>query len=172
MPIPFAKSVRPDRAAEHPRRPAMSRAVASRAVALGILLAAAGVPAFAADLEVEISGLTPVQAAAPAGQVMVAAFSSASSWLKQPVATGKAALADARGGVVTVRLTGLPAGPVAITVFQDMNGNGKLDSNMIGMPIEPFAFSRQAQGNFGPPSFEQAVLEAGVTRHAIRLPAP
>ncbi|MFX8281946.1 DUF2141 domain-containing protein, partial [Acinetobacter baumannii] len=43
-------------------------------------------------------------------------------------------------------------------VFQDANGNGRLDMNAMGMPVEPFGFSNDAVGNFGPPRFEQAVL--------------
>ncbi len=31
-----------------------------------------------------------------------------------------------------------------------------MDRNLIGMPVEPYAFSNDAVGNFGPPTFEQA----------------
>ncbi|WP_431256656.1 DUF2141 domain-containing protein [Roseateles chitinivorans] len=91
--------------------------------------------------------------------------------MKKPVATAKTASTEARDGVIKVRLKGLPEGPVGIAIYQDLNGNGKLDSSVIGIPIEPYAFSRQAQGSFGPPTFDQAALPAGTTRHAIRLPA-
>lgn len=140
----------------------------------GVALLLGAPMARAADLEVEVSGVTAVsadKASDKAGQVLVAVYVGADVWLRKPTAVGRAALSELKDGAVKLRLSGLPDGPVAISVFQDLNGNGKLDSNMMGMPTEPYAFSRQAQGNFGPPSFDQAALPAGTTRHAIRLPA-
>jgi len=142
----------------------------SAAVAfIGAALLLAASQAHAADLELEISGVTATGADKPS-QVQVAAYSSADIWLKKPTATARAASTEARDGVLKVRLKGLPDGPVAIAIYQDLNGNGKLDMSVIHIPVEPYAFSRQAQGNFGPPTFEQAALPAGTTRHAIRLP--
>ena len=48
--------------------------------------------------------------------------------------------------------------PVAIAVFQDIDGNGKLSKNAIGIPIEPYGFSNNARSLLGPPSFEQAMF--------------
>lgn len=134
-----------------------------------VLTVAAPGHAQAADLELDISGV--VATSGPQGYVMVAAFADPAMWLRKPVAAQRVLASTAKDGRVTVRLTGLPDGPVAVSIFQDINGNGTLDTNPVGMPLEPFAFSRQAQGNFGPPKFEQAVLDAGTTRHAIQLPA-
>jgi uncharacterized protein (DUF2141 family) len=50
----------------------------------------------------------------------------------------------------------LPSGDYALSVFHDVNGNGELDTNQVGMPIEPYGFSNDAAGNYGPPSFEQS----------------
>ena len=147
-----------------PSRSAVALALFGAALLLGTSLARA------ADLELEISGVTATSADKPS-TVQVAAYASADVWLKKPTATARAASTEARDGVLKVRLKGLPEGPVAIAICQDLNGNGKLDSSVIGIPVEPYAFSRQAQGNFGPPTFDQAVLPAGTTRHAIRLPA-
>ncbi len=49
---------------------------------------------------------------------------------------------------------GLGEGVYAISLFHDKNDNDKLDSNFIGIPTEPYAFSNNAKGMFGPPSFE------------------
>ena len=56
-------------------------------------------------------------------------------------------------------------------MFVDENDNGKLDANAIGMPIEPYAFSNDASGSFGPPSFAQAKFVVGKekTTHVITL---
>lgn len=50
----------------------------------------------------------------------------------------------------------VPMGLFAVSLFVDMNGNGDLDTNWMGIPKEPYAFSNNAKGKFGPPEFEDA----------------
>jgi uncharacterized protein (DUF2141 family) len=52
----------------------------------------------------------------------------------------------------------LPKGNYALKVFHDLNDNGKLDTSFLGLPKEPYGFSNNAMGNFGPPSFEQSII--------------
>jgi len=102
----------------------------------------------AADLTVEVAGLKDAK-----GQVLVAVYDRADTFLKQPA---RAAMAAAQAGKVRLVISDLPAGDYAVTVFQDKNDNGALDTNPVGMPIEPYGFSNDAAGRMGPPSFEQA----------------
>tara|TARA_B100001093_G_scaffold62402_1_gene52452 strand:- start:5148 stop:5555 length:408 start_codon:yes stop_codon:yes gene_type:complete len=44
----------------------------------------------------------------------------------------------------------------AIAVFHDINSNGKLDRNALGLPLEPYGFSNNARNTFSAPSFSQA----------------
>ena len=44
----------------------------------------------------------------------------------------------------------------AIAVFHDLNSNGVLDKNPLGIPLEPYGFSRNARNTFSAPSFGQA----------------
>ena len=48
---------------------------------------------------------------------------------------------------------GLPTGVYAVGIFHDLNGDGALSKNFLGMPKEPFGFSNNARARFGPPSF-------------------
>ena len=50
----------------------------------------------------------------------------------------------------------LDPGTYALVVFEDLNENGLLDRNKLGIPQEPFGFSKAKMGLFGPPSFENA----------------
>jgi uncharacterized protein (DUF2141 family) len=50
----------------------------------------------------------------------------------------------------------VPYGEYAISVFQDLNGNGELDEKKIGIPAEPFGFSNDARGKLGPPKYKKA----------------
>jgi uncharacterized protein (DUF2141 family) len=40
-----------------------------------------------------------------------------------------------------------------------VNDNGKLDKNFIGIPKEPYGFSNDKAGSFGPPDFEDILVE-------------
>lgn len=53
----------------------------------------------------------------------------------------------------TTTLANIPVGTYAIAIFQDINSDGKLNSNFFGAPTEPFAFSNNKFGMFGPPKF-------------------
>ena len=55
---------------------------------------------------------------------------------------------------VRVTIEDLPIGAYALAIFQDTNSDGKLNSNLFGAPKEPYGFSRNRYGTFGPPDFE------------------
>lgn len=107
--------------------------------------------AFANDLTVEIQGVTEAK-----GSVYVALYDKADTWMKKPV---KAQGAVAIGGKTTVVFKDLPEGEYAFSVFHDIDGDKKMARNAMGMPTEPWGFSRDAMGMFGPPSFEEAKVK-------------
>jgi uncharacterized protein (DUF2141 family) len=51
--------------------------------------------------------------------------------------------------------------------YHDENGNGRLDKNVLGVPTEGTAFSRDAKGHFGPPSFNDAAFSAGAGKTVL-----
>lgn len=120
------------------------------------LLALLPLASHAADLTLEVQGLdkTRLQGAA----LMVAVFTEPAGWLKQPQTGRRFTLDSAADGRITVVMKDLPEGPLALSLFQDANSNGRLDMNAMGIPVEPFGFSNDAVGQFGPPKFEQAVV--------------
>ncbi len=66
---------------------------------------------------------------------------------------------------------GLPAGSYAALVFHDMNGNGVLDKNFMGIPREPLGFSNRYWAR-GSPSFSGAsvdIPEGGVVPVDVEL---
>ncbi|WP_025822363.1 DUF2141 domain-containing protein [Shewanella marina] len=48
----------------------------------------------------------------------------------------------------------LTAGEYAIRYFHDENNNGKLETNLMGMPTEGYGFSNNAKPNYGPVSYQ------------------
>jgi len=148
-----------------------ARRISSRFVC-GLALCAAttcGVPALAADaptappavsvsspaeMELELSGI-----ASGEGQILVSVFATPEEWLKKPVAVVRALASAQKDGRLLIKLGALPAGRLALNVAHDINGNGRLDMNAMRMPTEPFAFSNNATGMFGPPKFDAALFD-------------
>ena len=114
-------------------------------------------PVLAGDINLELIGCISGK------DVRVALYSSPSGFSEDR--EGKNALhtqvVKAERGNMTLSFTDLPAGKYAIAAFVDSNGNHKLDSNFLGMPIEPYGFSRDARNSFKKPSFEDAAFEVG-----------
>jgi len=50
-------------------------------------------------------------------------------------------------------------GTYAFAVFQDTNEDGKLNTNLFGAPTEPYGFSQNKYGTFGPPKFTTVSFE-------------
>lgn len=67
-------------------------------------------------------------------------------------------------------LENIPNGTYGVKLFHDVNGNNQLDTNAMGIPREPYAFSNNAKGRFGPAKFEDAAFTIDkATTIAIRL---
>jgi uncharacterized protein (DUF2141 family) len=63
---------------------------------------------------------------------------------------------------------GLAPGRYAIKSFHDIDGDNRMSTNPMGMPIEPFAFSNNARGNMGPPNWADSAFDiAATTTHSI-----
>jgi len=117
---------------------------------LAIFLALAATAAHAGDLVIRIDNVKTAD-----GQVKVALFDGAATFLKQPA---RVADAPATAGSTTVTFKDLPPGDYALSLYHDANANGKMDRNPAGIPIEPYAFSKDAQGFMGPPAFDAAKI--------------
>ena len=72
------------------------------------------------------------------GMLMIAAYADAASFNKAPVV---ATQMKVDGETMTFPLCGLTGDTVALTLYQDLNGNGKLDANVLGIPSEPWGAS-------------------------------
>lgn len=68
-----------------------------------------------------------------------------------------------------LRFPNLTAGTYAVTVYQDQNDNGKLDTNWIGIPKEPVAVSNNAKGRMGPPKYKDAMFRVGSERKTLQI---
>jgi uncharacterized protein (DUF2141 family) len=104
------------------------------------------------------------------GPVMVAVYLEEASFMRRPQLSFRL---DASNEIVKLPLCAAPAGSaqLAIMVFQDLNGNGRMDFNPLGMPTEPFGSSGAAPV-FGPPSWAAAKVAmpaAGAAAVVVKL---
>jgi len=131
-----------------------------KSLVLAITLAAVLLShAAAAELTVEVKGVGK-----NTGKIYVAVYDKAERWMKKPVYSASA-FANTEGVVLSFK--DVAVGEYAISLYHDENDNGKMDTNVVGMPIEPYAFSNDAAGNFGPASFEQAKFTVAADKKSI-----
>lgn len=82
---------------------------------------------------------------------------------------GKLHSATIANGRMRVIMDDMVPGFYAIKLFVDKNHNSVLDQGLFGIPKEPYGFSNNAIGAFGPPKFEEARfhLEAGGSHEQV-----
>jgi uncharacterized protein (DUF2141 family) len=148
----------------------LHRGALRRLLPLALMLggAALAAQARAADLTVRIG---PIDA--DEGTLYVAVFGSGANFPRE-VRHGLQIPASLRGRDGTLRavFADLPPGRYALTVFHDKDGNGKLTANLMGQPTEPYAFSNDAKGAFGPPRFEDAAFDLPPDGASVVLSMP
>jgi uncharacterized protein (DUF2141 family) len=149
----------------------------TRFLALAIVLTAAAVPLATAAGEAPAppaAGATLTvtfqHIATPSGSVMVALVDSPEAYASKAPPVGSSRIVV---GATTAEITfsGLKPGTYAIRSFHDLNGDGKINTNPFGIPIEPYAFSNNARGGMGPPSWGAAAfaVKAGDNRQTIDI---
>ncbi len=87
------------------------------------------------------------------GLVSVTVFDSKESFLENGIQ--KTAKIDG-SGTVTLVFENLADGDYAASSIHDINANGELDTGTFGIPSEPYGFSNDARGTFGPASFDDS----------------
>ena len=87
------------------------------------------------------------------GKIYVALYNSQDTFLKKPL---KGTIITLENGKAQAVFENIAAGTYAVSSFYDKNGNGKLDTNFLGIPKEPTAMSNNAKASFGPPKFKDA----------------
>ena len=65
---------------------------------------------------------------------------------------------------VTIEIKDLVPGKYSVRVFHDENNNTKLDTGMFGIPKEPWGMSNNVKANFGPPKFEESLVDLKVNK--------
>ena len=123
-----------------------------------------GADSWAGNLTISIEDLSTDE-----GHIAFQVFSSAEQYTGEAASIiNVRATADALSGSFT--FGDLPEGYYGIRVMHDVNSNDQLDTNFVGMPNEPYGFSNNAKGNFGPPTWDDIKFQLeGDHRQTINL---
>lgn len=72
-------------------------------------------------------------------------------------------------GMVTTDISSLHYGEYAIAVFHDINNNGIMDQNFLGIPSEPYAFSKEPKSKWRIPKFEEVKIAFYQDNQTIKM---
>jgi uncharacterized protein (DUF2141 family) len=97
------------------------------------------------------------------GELRIAVFNSQDTYTVDPL---YAVVLSVDSTVVDWQVDELPFGEYAIAVYHDKNANGKLDTNLLGIPKERYGFSNNARGRFGPASWSDSHFSFNAELHS------
>jgi uncharacterized protein (DUF2141 family) len=135
----------------------MTRRTIAIALVTSLVVGAGGVGAWAQDagasnsIRVVVVGLHSND-----GEVYCSLFGSADGFPGDSAKAAKTTRSKIEDKQAACTFSGVAPGDYAVSVFEDENGNGKLDRNFMGIPKEGVGASNDAAGKFGPPKFDDA----------------
>lgn len=102
--------------------------------------------ASAADVTIEIKNVESSE-----GQINVAVYDNEAGLNEG--SSYRAIRQAAVEGTMEIVFKDMPAGEYGVMLYQDLNGNEKLDSNLLGIPKEPWSASLLGRSVFGKPGW-------------------
>ena len=103
------------------------------------------------------------------GQVIVSLFSSANGFpenVSLSLATNNVKISDRQAETV---FHGIPFGNYAVSVLQDENLDGKMQTSLLGMPREGFGFSGSPGYRLGKPAFNDTSFFLATPERELEL---
>lgn len=109
------------------------------------------------DLTITVDGLKRQK-----GQICFSVFTGNKGFPNNKDSSLQTGCIKVAGTSVKLNFRDLEAGNYAVAVFHDVNSDGALNRNFIGIPTEGFGFTNNPAIRTGPPKFnDSAVLVAG-----------
>ncbi|MBI1227481.1 MAG: DUF2141 domain-containing protein [Bacteroidetes bacterium] len=94
----------------------------------------------------------------PTGTLRLALYDNPSEFMKEEKAVLYNFFVD-KNGNLEATIENLPTGTYAFAVFLDENNNKKLDKNLVGVPTEPYGFSKDSPSKWRLPTWEEVKFE-------------
>lgn len=101
------------------------------------------------------------------GTIRMAVYSGEDNFMKKSLASKEV---NVTGKEVTVVFDNVKPGEYAISTYHDVDNNKELNTGFMGIPKEPYGFSNDARGTFGPPTYEKAKFKvSGDAKTSIKV---
>ena len=123
------------------------------ALLIHLAVAPAGSPPEAGKLVVQVC-----HPDAAHGKVLLAVYNREEGFLDGGHLFGRR-LAIEGSDDVLFELDDLPYGDYALALFHDLNGNEHFDTNLLGIPVEPYAFSNNVRAKWSKPRYHEASFD-------------
>ena len=102
------------------------------------------------NLSIKVEGISEVK-----GNLGILLFNSEDGYPETSTKALKSYTVKVESESMTIEFGEFVKGEYAVTLMQDKNMNGRMDKNMIGIPKEPFGFTKLESIPFGTPSFDE-----------------
>lgn len=96
------------------------------------------------------------------GDILLALYNNEEDYMKKAYKSTKVTV---KNGKAILKFKEIQKGNYAFSLFHDVNSNEKLDKNFFGIPKEPYAFSNNQKGSFGPPKYKNAMFIVEKDKH-------
>lgn len=133
-------------------------------LSLGIL--SLGASLMAGDVTITIRGLKSGK-----GQVIVGYWTKGDGFPDKMEKVAAKQAAQISGNAATVVFRNVAPGVCAFNLIHDENGNGKMDTNFIGIPKEGFGCTNDPRPKMRAPKFDEAKVNVGAAGAAYTINA-
>lgn len=127
-----------------------------------LLISSLATVAQGAELTVDVTGIEDID-----GNLHVAVYDSAAAMKKIELAYQRT-IKQINATDSKLTFHDIEPGEYAVMIYQDMDGNGQLNKNLIGIPKEPFGLSNNPR-LMGPPKFKKLSFLIGEENTAISI---
>ncbi|MFN5422958.1 MAG: DUF2141 domain-containing protein [bacterium] len=108
----------------------------------------------AQELKMRITGIQQGK-----GDILIAVFSGEDGFPSDTKKAVELLRATPVDGKAELTVKTLPPGRYAVSLFQDTNGDGKLNTNFLGIPKEGYGVSNNAFNTFSAPAYKDASFQ-------------
>ena len=93
------------------------------------------------------------------GEILIGLYNTNDDTFADVTKYYKKATLSSHDGNVTTTFKELPKGSYAVAVIHDANKNGKIDTNLVGLPTEGYGFSNNLRFMLRGATFEESQFE-------------
>jgi uncharacterized protein (DUF2141 family) len=115
-------------------------------------------------LEIKMEGLIPEK-----GTIRIGLYNSAAAFADEANPNHAQVVSVGKNATQIITFEGLPEGKYLVAAYQDVNGNKKIDKNILGIPTEAYAFSNNVFPKWKSPTFDEAAIKLEKPVEVIKL---